>query len=272
MPLRLGVFGDPVAHSLSPQMQNAALRACGLPMEFARFRIAPNELPDALQLVRALGFIGLNLTVPHKIAALPLVDEIDAAAQTLGALNALRFDRGRLIGFNTDGPGFVRAIRESLGVDLRALRVLVLGAGGGAGRAIAAQCVLENCPRLTLVNRTFAKAEILARELGGNQIVALPWETESLGTALAESDLVVNATPLGLDQNDESPIPRALLEPRLLVYDLVCQPTALLAAAGARAANGLTMLLHQGALGFERWFNRPAPLEAMRLALGLSLR
>lgn len=271
-PIRLGVFGDPVEHSLSPPMQNAALRASALPMQYARFQIAPNELRSALQLVRELEFIGLNLTLPHKIPALSFVDQIDAAAQRLGAINTICVQAGKLIGLNTDGPGFVRAIRESFGLDLRDLRVLVLGAGGGAGRAIAVQCALEQCPRLVLVNRTFEKAETLAGELAADWIIAVPWEGDSLGAAVASSDLVINATPLGLSESGPLPFPRALLAPRLMIYDLVSRPTPLLAAAaeaGARGANGLTMLLHQGALSFERWFDRPAPLSAMRAALGL---
>jgi shikimate dehydrogenase len=273
-PIRLGVFGDPVAQSLSPRMQNAALQACDLPMQDARFQIAPNELRTALQLVRDLEFVGLNLTVPHKIAALSLVDEIDATAEKLGAINTIQIERGKLIGFNTDGLGFVRAIRESFGLDLRDLRVLVLGAGGGAGRAIAAQCALEKCPRLALVNRTFDKAQRLARELAADQIIAVPWQIESLDAALAQSDLVIHATSLGIQETDPSPLPRVLLARHLVIYDLIYKSalTPLLAAAaeaGARGANGLTMLLHQGALAFERWFDRPAPLAVMRAALGL---
>ncbi len=268
--IRFGVLGDPVAHSLSPQMQNAALAEIGSAWRYARFQIAPNELAEALRLLQELGFGGVNLTLPHKIAGLALVDAADEFARAVGAINTIRFRDGRRLGANTDGPGFERAIAESFGASLKDLRVVVLGAGGGAGQAVAAQCARAGCRALTLVNRAFAKAEALARRLPGPQILALPWSEDSLGEALRQSDLVVQATPLGLRPNDPSPLPRELLEARHLVYDLVPQPTALLAkarAAGARAASGLTMLLHQGALAFEIWQERPAPLAAMRAAL-----
>ena len=152
-PIRLGVVGDPVAQSLSPQMHNAALEKCGLAFQYAAFAIAPNELAEALALFRALDFIGLNLTVPHKIAAVPLVDVVEERAKKIGAINTIAIENGKLVGHNTDGPGFVSAIREEFSVDLRDLRVLLLGAGGGAGRALAYQCALENCERPAIANR-----------------------------------------------------------------------------------------------------------------------
>ncbi len=223
--------------------------------------------------------------MPHKIAALSFLDEIDPAAQKIGALNTVVFRESSSLGYNTDGAGFSRAIREKFSVDLGDLRVLLLGAGGGAGRAIAFQCAQENCERLVLVNRTLDKAQALVRELApyfvGPRVLgpearleAAPWNEEVLRQQLARTDLVVNATSLGLSVADPSALARHLIAPHLMVYDLITRsaPTALVAAAadaGARAANGLTMLLHQGALAFELWFNRPAPLGPMRAALGL---
>ena len=165
-PIRLGVVGDPVAHSRSPAMQNAALAETGLAMQYARFQIAPNELETALRLMCELGFVGCNLTVPHKIAALALVDEVEERARKIGAINTIVFRGGRSLGWNTDAPGFARAIREVFSVDLRDLRVLLLGAGGGAGRALAYECAWENCERLVLVNRTLGKAQALAGRTG----------------------------------------------------------------------------------------------------------
>ncbi|MEO5753787.1 MAG: hypothetical protein ABIR38_03680, partial [Chthoniobacterales bacterium] len=206
-PIRLGVVGDPVGHSLSPQMQNAALKESGLNLAYARFRIASDELAEAMELFRQLEFAGLNLTVPHKIAAVALVDEVEEAAQRIGALNTVVFRKGSSFGWNTDGPGFARAIREEFSVDLRDLRILLLGAGGGAGRAIAWQCADENCERLVLVNRTFAKAQAVARELApafsGPRVLgpearleAVAWDERFLRTQLERTDLVVNATTL----------------------------------------------------------------------------
>ena len=138
-------------------MQNAALQESGIALQYAPFQIAPDELETALGLLRELGFVGLNLTVPHKIAALSLVDEVEERARKIGAINTIVFRDGKSFGWNTDGPGFEQAIREEFSVDLRDLRVLLLGAGGGAGRALAFQCACENCERLVLVNRTFSQ-------------------------------------------------------------------------------------------------------------------
>jgi shikimate 5-dehydrogenase len=144
-----------VAHSLSPQMQNAALRACGIETQYARFHIRVTELRPALLLLRKLDFVGMNVTVPHKIAAVGQVDELDESAARCGAVNTIKVHSAhsaattgndqKLIGFNTDGEGFLRAVRAEFSVDVRDLRVLILGAGGGTGRAIARQCALENC-------------------------------------------------------------------------------------------------------------------------------
>lgn len=281
-PIRLGVLGDPVAHSFSPQIQNAALKECKIDAQYGRFEIKANELGDALGLMRDLDFIGLNLTVPHKIAALKFLDEIDANAERAGAVNTIKLEQGKLRGWNTDGKGFSRAIREEFALDLRDLRVLLLGAGGAA-RAIALQCARENCERLVIVNRTLEKAKELAGELreffAGAKVLgpvarlqAVAWEESALRFQIANSDLVVNATPLGLNRADDSPLPARLLAPHLMVYDTVyaAHSTPLEAAAGeagARAANGRSMLLHQGALAFELWFDRPAPMAAMRAAL-----
>ncbi len=264
-------------------MQNAALEATGLDLRYSAFRIAPEELAEALQLFREHEFVGLNLTVPHKMAALSLVDESDTRARQIGAINTIAFRAGKSLGWNTDAPGFVRAVRDAFSVDLRDLRVMVLGAGGGAGRAIAWQCAWENCERLVLVNRTLDKAQSLARDLGSYfsgprvlgpeaRLEAVPWEERALRRQVERIDLVVNATSLGLKQSDPLPLSHALLAPHLMIFDLVYRPTVtpLLSAveeAGARGTDGRSMLLHQGALSFELWFDRPAPLTAMRAAL-----
>lgn len=281
-PIQLGVFGDPVAHSLSPQMQNAALEASGLDLRYGRFQIAPAELRPALEILRRLDFIGVNLTVPHKIAALELVDDVDETARTVGALNTIKVENGKLRGCNTDGQGFARAIREEFVVDLRDLRVLVLGAGGAA-RAIALECAKENCERLVIANRGLEKANLLVETLrsyfSGPRVLgpvarlqAISTDEPALRFQIANTDLVVNATSLGLNRGDASPVPARLLAPHLIVYDTVYvggRSSFVSGAieAGARAANGRSMLLHQGALAFEIWFERPAPIDAMRKAL-----
>jgi len=282
-PIRLGILGDPVAHSLSPEMQNTALRACEIHAQYARFHIRPNELRSALRFLRSLDFVGVNLTVPHKIAGFAQIDKADEFANRVGAVNTIRVCDKKLLGSNTDGDGFLRAIRSEFSVDLRDLRVMIIGAGGGTGRAIAWECALENCERLVLVNRTLEKAKALAerlrplfmeaRVLGPvARLEAIEWEESAMRVQVADVDLIVNTTPLGMNPSDHAPIPARLLAPHHIVFDCVYGPskTALLRAAeqaGARSANGTSMLLHQGALSFSTWFDREPPIETMRRAL-----
>jgi shikimate dehydrogenase len=252
-------------------------------MQYARFHVRANELRSALRFLRDLDFIGINLTVPHKIAALTQIDEADESASRVGAVNTIRVREKKLIGSNTDGEGFLRAIRSEFSVDLRDLRVMLIGAGGGTGHAIAWQCALENCERLVLVNRTYEKAQALAERLrpyfAGPRVLgpvarleAVAWEESTLRAQLVDIDLVVNATPLGMNPSDPTPIPARLLAPHQMVFDCVYGPskTSFLRAAdeaGARGANGVSMLLHQGALSFSIWFDREAPIDAMRKTL-----
>jgi shikimate dehydrogenase len=282
-PAQLSVFGDPVAHSKSPIFQNAALRSCGIAVQYVKIHARPEELTDALKALPAAGFLGTNVTIPHKAGALATVDEADDYARKSGAVNTVVVEGDRLVGFNTDGPGLLRALREEFYVDLRDLRVLLLGAGGGTGRAIAVQCAFESCERLVLVNRTFDKARDLAQELSpyfrsdrlvgpAERIEAIPFEERALREQLAKTDLVINATSVGMRRTDPPLIPAGLLTANLMVYDTVyaagkSRLVEQAEAAGARAANGLSMLLHQGALSFEIWFARAAPLEVMRAAL-----
>lgn len=282
-PVRLGVMGDPVAHSRSPGFQNAALHSCGIQARYAKLHVPPERFNEVLRALPVAGFLGANVTIPHKAAALAGVDEADAYARASGSVNTIVVNGEKLMGFNTDGPGLVRAIREEFNVDMRDLRVVLLGAGGGAGRGIAVQCAMERCERLVLVNRTLEKARSLASELAPyfqsdrlcgpvERIVAIPFEDDLLRRELENADILINATSLGMKRTDPPVISPALLTANLLVYDTVYAggTSRLLedaAAAGARVANGLGMLLHQGALSFEIWFNRAAPLEEMRRAL-----
>ena len=286
-PAKLAVFGDPVAHSLSPQLHNPALEAAGIDGQYIRLHISESEFTEALKLIRELGFVGTNCTIPHKFNAIDAMDEVDDLARQLGAVNTVVFEDDKMIGFNSDGPGFIRAIREEFNVDLRDLRVLILGAGGGAGRAVATQCAVESCERLVLVNRTTEKAEALKSDLdpyflderlqgAHDRLEVLPWEESALAPQIGDIDLIVNATSRGMKRSDAALLPAHLIEPHHLVYDMLYSPpkTRLLSDAagmGARTANGLSMLLHQGAISFECWFNREAPLEAMRAGLQAAL-
>ena len=276
-PARLAVIGWPIAHSASPRMQQAALDAAGIDARYVRLEVAPGRVGESLARMRALGFIGCNVTVPHKLAVMAACDEVTAAARELGAVNAVSFEAGCTRGFNTDGPGFVRALAAEFGTGLGGLKVVIFGAGGGAGQALAAQCAIEGVARLVIVNRTVGKLGPLAarlRELApGCEICALPLDDPALAQACLGGDLIVNTSSVGLRPGEASIVPDACLRAGHLVYDCVYQPgpTPLLeqaAARGCRHANGLSMLLHQGALAFEAWFGQAAPLALMRAALG----
>ncbi|MBP7951835.1 MAG: shikimate dehydrogenase [Verrucomicrobiales bacterium] len=275
-PVRLSVFGDPVAHSLSPHLHNPALAASGIRAQYVRLLVRPGAFSAALRRIHDLGFIGTNVTIPHKFSALQAVDVVDAQARRLGAVNTVVFRDGRAFGSNSDGPGFVRSVREAFCAAVGDLRVLILGAGGGAGRAVAVQCALENCRHLTLVNRTPEKSAALAGEIAGffpkNRLSVADWSGEALRRALPQVDLIINGTNLGMKPEDPPVLPQGCLEARHLVHDMVYRPAvtplvAMARDAGASAVNGLPMLLHQGAVSFESWFSQPAPLEIMRQSL-----
>ena len=284
-PARLSVFGDPVAHSLSPQMHQPALDASDIDASYVRLHIQPDQLKEALRLLPERKFIGTNVTIPHKAGVVSQMHDLTAVARRTGIVNTVLVDEdsGQLIGHSTDGPGFERAIRECFATDLRDLRILILGAGGGAGRAVAVQCAMERSERLVLVNRTAEKAQTLAAELDEffhddrvagpvERLEAVPWTEDALARQMDHIDLIVNATSLGMKRTDTALLPRRLIQPHHLIYDMVYSPprTRLIADAedaGARTANGLSMLLWQGALSYEFWFNRSAPVEAMRKGL-----
>jgi shikimate dehydrogenase len=279
--MRLAVIGEPIAHSKSPQMHNAALIASDIPACYTRLLIRPGEVEECLELLPEAGFIGINCTIPHKSTVLANVHYVDTVAQRAGGVNTVIVrEDGALEGTSTDGPGFARAVEESFAVSLGKLRVMVLGAGGGAGRAVAMQCASLKCPSLVLINRSLEKLNPLLDEMSEfypeDRVDVGHFDEMYFRQTIPKVDLIVNCTPMGMQAHDVSPIPRSLIEPRHLIYDTVYvdNRTPLLQAAdekGARGENGLSMLLHQGALSFERWFGRPAPLEIMRRALTTEL-
>jgi shikimate dehydrogenase len=284
-PAKIAVFGDPVSHSRSPEMHNPALLESEIEAQYVRIHVHADELPASLRALANAGWIGANLTIPHKAAAAKLVDHMDRLALLSGAVNTVMVrNDGSLSGHNTDGPGLVQAVREKFRVDIRDLKILILGACGGAGRAIAAQCALEGCERLVLANRSFEKIEPLKRQLepyfhrhlfsSMERLVAIKLDGYALSNELPQTDLLINATSVGMANSlDFQLVPRLLFTPRLMVVDSVYtggKKTQLLLdaeASGARVTDGLSMLLHQGALSFEIWFNQPAPLAVMRKGL-----
>ena len=266
------VLGKPIAHSLSPKMHDAALDAAArersapelAARRYFRFEIAPEELGEALPLFFAKNFLGLNLTIPHKVAALPLLKKISPEAEIIGAANTLARDDalGGWRGENTDGRGFARAAEMSLGVKLAGTRVVLLGAGGAA-RAIAATAIAQGCASLTIVNRSRDRAEALARALSGEAKISVLSPDEIRDFRGEGKTLVVNATPLGLKPGDPSPFPPELFRDGFAAYDTTygAHVPALVAAArgrGVPAADGRAMLAWQGALAFELWNGVPA--------------
>ena len=272
---RLAVVGNPIAHSRSPQMQLAALRAAGIPGTYVRV-LAEREgdaFERTLPALQRMGFCGLNVTVPFKYRAFAAADcSGDPLASLCGSCNTLAWRNGCWVGWNTDGPGFARAIREFCERELSELRVVLMGACGGAGSALACECALAGCKHLTLVNRPKPALQELERKLSPHapvQAVAVG-EDDARRAAVQQADLVVNATSLGLNEGDELPLPAEWLTPRQAVYDIVTHPTPLQAAArerGCQAADGRAMLLWQGAYAFEKWFGSMPDTAAMRAAL-----
>lgn len=286
---RFAVIGNPVQHSLSPQLHQPALDDLGENARYLRIEVKAGQVRESFQKLYSAGIHGINVTVPHKLEALEACDIVDPAAQIMGAVNTIVFDtNGNCSGFNTDGPGFARAIREEFSVDLGDLKVIVIGAGGGAGRAIATQCAIENCPQIILANRTLEKLHpmkeqlsnlVAGEELKGprDRIEVISLSDPSLEQAIESSELIVNTTSVGLKTIDPSPFPSHWVEPHHLVYDTIYNPerTRLLRESqdqGARAANGLSLLIHQGALSLEYWLNRDVPLEVMREGVKNALR
>ena len=269
----VGIFGAPITHTASPAMHNAAFAALEMNWAYLAFHVDPQNLRTALRGASHMGLVGINLTIPHKILALDGIDEIEPEARKLGAVNTVSMEKGKLRGYNTDGYGFIKAVKEDFNLSIKGKRVLVLGAGG-AGHGIAVKCALDGAAKVIVANRALARIEPIAREISGTktEFLALKLAAEDIRKVIHEVDLVVNATSVGLEEHDSLGLGADLFSPRLHVYDTIYRPaeTELLRvaeSAGAKVANGLSMLLHQGAKSFEIWTKRKAPLAVMRRAL-----
>lgn len=274
----VALLGDPVSHSLSPRMHAAAFAACGLAWAYLAFRVRPQHLREAVVGLRALDFAGANLTIPHKVAALALVDEVDTSARRCGAVNTLAFRDGQVVGYNTDVVGVRRALEEE-GLDLEGARAMVLGAGGGA-RAACAALGEAGVERVVVLARRLSEAEkvcgAMRQEFQDTAFQALPLEEGSVRSELRRAEVLVNATPVGMDPHEEGCLVASAewLHPGLAVFDMVYNPprTKLLRLAeqvGAKAVGGLSMLVYQGTEAFRLWTGRPAPVEVMKRALGV---
>jgi shikimate dehydrogenase len=272
MTKRVVLIGHPVAHSLSGAMQHAAFDALGIDASYELWDRSPAALADAIEEVRGDDFLGANVTIPHKERVVPLVDRLTEEAHATGAVNTLTREGKRLVGHNTDVPGFKVALDELVGRQKMPKAAVVLGAGGGA-RAVVFALVREGFGRIIVFNRHLHRAEALvkhfARTSAHMELRAMPWHDSIIEAELAKSRILVNATSIGL-ASDESPIPAEVLTSELLVLDLIYSRTRLLReaqAAGATVLDGELMLLHQGAAALTLWTGQPAPLDVMGAAL-----
>ena len=272
----VGVIGWPVKHSLSPPMHNAAFRTLGLNWVYIACEVHPDNVGAAIEGMRALGLRGLNVTIPHKAAVVSHLDEISPLSRTLGGVNTIDNDDGHLSGDSTDGPGFTRALEEA-GEGIAENRAVLIGAGGAA-HAVALAVAEEAPAELVIVNRTLARgvalAELVQQGSGLEAVRAIALDSPEVAEVVSSAHVIIDATPVGMyPHTDVTPvISPEWLQAGQLVCDLTYNPreTVLLEAAraaGARVLDGTGMLVHQGAIAFERWTGQPAPVEVMRLAV-----
>ena len=270
----LAIIGHPVRHSLSPVMHNSALQACGLNYVYVPFDVAPEGLGAAVSGLKALGVAGFNVTIPHKTHIMQYLDGLDASADAAGAVNTVNNDGGRLVGYNTDGDGLIRSIANEFEFDVRGATIALIGAGGAARGAIAALC-RAGTGKIIISNRSHEKASLLVSEMAlrfpGSELSVVSGFKELEG-CLADSDLLLNTTSLGMDR-DSLPFLRLSRLPRTArVYDMVYAPpvTPLLKEAarlGLKGANGLGMLAAQGELAFTIWTGVTPPSGLMKSVL-----
>ena len=274
----VGIFGDPIAHTRSPVMHNAAFRARGLPYVYVPFLVRSADLPRAVHSIRALNLGGINVTVPHKERIVRYLDVLSAEAELCGAVNTVVNRDGTLFGDNTDGRGFLVSLQERTLSPRR--REIVLIGSGGATRAVLVSLIRAGSARITIVNRTLAKAQALARAYGSlykTRLEALPLDVLRDSALLKNAALVVNCTSVGLHGEEFPPLLYTATPRGCLFYDLLYRPGLTSFLQQARKAHrpiidGRRMLLHQGALAFSLWTREPAPVEVMARALARALR
>ena len=273
MTKRAGIIGFPVSHSVSPALQQAAFDYHGIEARYEYWETTPEALAERTASLRDSGVLGAQVTVPHKQEALAFVDAMSDDVRALGAVNVIANDNGTLAATNTDVTGFVRALREDAGADLKGKRVLLLGAGGAA-RAIVLGLAREGIASLAIANRTAQRARDVAAVAAGmvSRIEAIPLSPEALASEAADADLIVNSTTLGMTGvGGPAALAARAIPPAALVYDIVYNPpdTPLLLeakAAGAQTLGGLAMLVYVGAEAFEQWTGLKAPVDVMMAA------
>jgi shikimate dehydrogenase len=272
MTKRVVLIGHPVAHSLSGAMQQAAFDHLGIDAAYELWDRAPAALAEAIAELRTEDFLGANVTIPHKERVVPLVDKLTEEAHATGAVNTITKEGRKLVGHNTDVPGFKVALDKLVGRQKMPRHAVVLGAGGGA-RAVVHSLIREGFQRVIVFNRHLHRGEGLVKHFSRSaahmDLRAMPWHESIIEAELSKAKVLVNATSIGL-LGDESPVPGEILTPELLVLDLIYSRTKLLRdaeSAGCSTSDGGLMLLHQGAAAFTLWTGQPAPLEEMQAAL-----
>ncbi|PIS30253.1 shikimate dehydrogenase [Candidatus Saganbacteria bacterium CG08_land_8_20_14_0_20_45_16] len=264
----VGLIGHPLGHSLSPLMHNAAFKELGLDFEYKLFDVSLNELAQKVKELRGKKFAGFNITIPYKEKVMELIDEVVENAKVIGAVNTIVNDNGKLIGYNTDGPGFVESLRDDAGVNPQGLNAVVLGAGG-ASRAILVTLAEEKANSIIVTDIDQEKASQLAQYVGSYfnvQVKSVKPDSRELQAALDNANLLINATPIGMHPHENtSPLSDKIqLAPELIVYDLVYNPySTKLMKRSKNSVSGLGMLVRQGALAFTLWTGREAPVKLM---------
>ncbi|WP_054956028.1 shikimate dehydrogenase [Paenibacillus dakarensis] len=267
----LGVMGDPIVHSKSPVMHTAALKALGIAGNYVPLHVKPEGLESAIQAVRSLGFRGVNVTIPHKVEVMKYLDNIDEGAARVGAVNTIVNNDGVLTGYNTDGIGYVRSLKEEACPKLQGLEIVVLGAGGAA-RGIIHALTAEQPGQISVVNRTASKAIELAREWSFLADIRGLSETEAK-EAVRSADVLINTTSVGMHPHvNELPVSEDWIPSGIVVSDLIYNPLKtkflqISAARGCTTHGGLGMFVNQGAYALEYWTGQAAPVEIMKEAV-----
>ena len=274
----VGVIGDPVQHSRSPQMHNAAIVERKLDYVYVPFHVRSGELQEAIEGFKALNVLGVNVTIPHKQTVMPILDDVSHEATLIGAANTLIFCDGRVSGDNTDAQGFLRAMTEE-GIDIPVGGSAVVLGAGGAARAVVVALALSGLDLITIANRTGWKAIQFEKNLATiseTEISAVDLASNQLNSAIRSADLLVNTTSVGMQETDQLLIDPDSLNPGTIVYEIVYTPpeTPLLRVArekGCQTIGGIGMLVHQGAIAFEKWIGIVPNVETMRIALEQAL-
>lgn len=272
---RFGVFGDPIAHTKSPVMHNAAFQALGINGNYTAFHVKPADLKQAVQGIRDSGLRGVNVTIPHKLAVMEWLDVIDEGARIIGAVNTIVNDDGELKGYNTDGIGYVRSLKEECQIELTGKRIVIIGAGGAA-RGVAYALCRERPEHIWIANRTIERANELAQSLQPYGKLS-GMGMDGLADIKNEADIVINTTSVGMHPHvADRPADPAQFNAGTIISDLIYNPlrTRWLQEAETRgciAHGGLGMFVYQGAYAFEYWTGKPAPIDAMRTAVMDSL-